>query len=354
MRDRDDAAADVLPPLRPASWSLDVGQGEREIPRIVVDDGAATQAVRVPHERGGARNIGDIILNIVTVGTAVVALVALVVMFGVLVSSSWTAITNFGVGFLTASATGEVPFSPNAAVAGTIYSSFLAILIASPVGLLIAIFLAEMAHGKVGLPLGFLVEFLAAIPSIIYGLWALFVLVPLVAEYVIPPLSQHFGGFFLFSGASSTGYGLLTAALVLSIMIVPTIAAISRDVINAVPSAQREAMLALGATRWEVIWKVVVPYARSGIIGGIVLGLGRAIGETMAVQMVIGNNVIGSGPSILKTTTTIPAILVNQFNDSTGLYRGALLELALALMIVAVILNLAARLLVWTVTRYGT
>ena len=167
----------------------------------------------------------------------------------------------------------------------------------------------------------------------------------------MPFLTQHFGGFILFSNASPSGAGILVAAMVLSIMIVPTIAAIGRDVIKAVPNSQREAMLALGATRWEVIWKVVVPYARSGIIGGIVLALGRALGETMAVQMVIGDNYVSGGLSLLSPTSTIPAVIVNQFNDATGLYRDSLLELALVLLIITIVVNIVARLMVWSVTR---
>ena len=329
---------------KPAHLSLGLGE-------IVEPETTVRGTARSPEDVGRSHNVGDVAMRALTAGTAIGAIAILAVMFGVLIVSSWSAITHYGWSFFTAPATAAVPFVSSAAIIGTLYSSFLALLIAAPVGVLIAVFLSEMAHGRVGLPLGFLVEFLAAIPSIVYGLWALFVLVPLVRQYVLPPLTGHFGGFFLFANASPTGFGLLTAALVLSIMIVPTIAALSRDVMRAVPASQREAMLALGATRWEVTWKVVVPYARSGIIGGIVLGLGRAVGETMAVQMVIGNNIIASGASILSPTTTIPAILVNQFNDSTALYRDTLLELALLLMVIAVGLNAAARLLVWSVTR---
>lgn len=309
------------------------------------------RAVRPPHELAASRNLGDAVLRFLTTAAALSALAVLITIVVVLLTSAWSAVTHFGFSFLTVAASGVVPFTPSAAVVGTLYSSLLALLLAGPIGLLIAVFLSEMANRRVVLPLGFLVEFLAAIPSIVYGLWALFVLVPLIQRYVIPPASQRFGGFFLFAGASPTGLGLLSASIVLAVMIVPTIAALSRDVLTAVPATQREAMMALGATRWEVIWKVVVPYARSGIIGSVVLALGRAVGETMAVQMVIGNNILAVGRSILSPTTTIPAILVNQFNDSTALYRQTLFELALLLLLISVALNAVARILVWSVSR---
>ena len=183
-----------------------------------------------------------------------------------------------------------------------------------------------------------------------YGLWAFLVLVPIVRQYIQPPLVDHFGNTPFFSGYP-LGLGIFTATLILAVMILPTIAAISRDVIAAVPNQQREAMLALGATRWETTWKVIIPYARSGIIGALLLGLGRAVGETMAVTMVIGNNQSIS-PSLFGLGTTMPATIVNQFTEATGaLYRSSLIEIALILMAVTVILNAAARLLVWSVTR---
>ena len=195
-----------------------------------------------------------------------------------------------------------------------------------------------------------MVELLAAVPSIVYGLWALIVLVPLVRDHIQPPLIDHFGNTPFFSGYP-IGLGVFTASLILSIMILPTIASISRDVMLAVPNSQRDAMLALGATRWETTWKVVVPYARSGIIGAIVLALGRAVGETMAVQMVIGNTQ-SFNLSLFNFGTTMPATIVNQFTEATGeTYLSALIELALILMIVTIILNAIARLLVWRVTR---
>jgi phosphate transport system permease protein len=215
---------------------------------------------------------------------------------------------------------------------------------------LVAIFLTEFSPLWARFGLGFLVELLAAIPSIVFGLWALYVLVPLVRDQVQPFFIGHFGNTPFFTGYP-IGLGIFTASIILAIMILPTIAAISRDVMRAVPNSQRDAMLALGATRWETTWKIVVPYARSGIVGGVVLGLGRAIGETMAVQMVIGNTQTLS-LSLFNFGTTIPATIVNQFTEATGdLYRSALIEMALVLMLVTILMNAIARLLVWRVSQ---
>jgi phosphate transport system permease protein len=300
----------------------------------------------------GAVNLGDRIFRGVTMGFAGFVLIVLALMIGILVLQGWPSISTFGLSFLTSSTWNTVTEQYGAlpAVEGTIYSAFLALLLAAPIGVLIAIFLVEMAPFRFRVWLGFLVELLVAVPSIVYGLWAFFVLVPLVRDYVEPIFANHFGSFPLFSGYP-LGIGMFSAALVLAIMILPTIASLSRDVVQAVPNQQREAMLALGATRWETTWKVVIPYARSGIIGGIILGLGRAVGETMAVQMVIGNTYSFS-TSLFNTATTMPATLVNQFNDATSeLNRAALVELALILLLVTVVLNAGARFLVWSVTR---
>jgi len=195
-----------------------------------------------------------------------------------------------------------------------------------------------------------LVELLAAVPSVVYGLWGIFVLTAVVRSPLETWLGAHLGGIPLFSGPPY-GSGILAAALILTVMIVPTITAISRDVLRAVPREQREGMLALGATRWETITRVVVPYARAGIVGAIILGLGRAVGETMAVTMVIGNGHY-IGPSLFAITDTLASVIANQFTEATGtLYPAALLELGLILFVLAVVLNALARLLVWTVAR---
>jgi len=323
------------------------------VERPSTDDGLeeAREARRQPHQLRASRSPGDLVMRLLTTGAAALILVTSIGLFATLAIQSRSAIGQFGFGFLTGSDwnTTTNQFAAFPAIAGTLYTSVLALLLAVPVGLLIAVYLSEMAMAQVRLPLGFLIELLAAIPSIVYGLWALFVLVPLVQQHVSPFLSGRLGFLPFFANASPTGLGILSAALVLSIMVLPTITAISRDVLIAVPRSQREAMLALGATRWETTWKVVVPGARAGIIGAVILGLGRAVGETMAVQMVLGNSQSTSW-SVLGLGTSIAATIVNQFQDAFGgLYRASLLELALILLIMAVCLNALARLLVWRV-----
>ena len=241
-------------------------------------------------------------------------------------------------------------FGAAPAILGTVYTSLLALLLAAPVGVMVAIFLVEMAPRARCAP-GLASSSNCWPPcqasSTACGRSSFWF--RLSATDIQPPLIDHFGNIFLFQGYP-IGLGVFTAALILSIMILPTIASISRDVMLAVPNAQRDAMLALGATKWETTWKAVIPYARSGIIGAIVLALGRAVGETMAVQMVIGNTQTFN-LSLFNFGTTLPTTIVNQFTEATGdTYRSALIELALILMVVAIVLNAIARLLVWRVT----
>ncbi|GAC1514644.1 MAG: phosphate ABC transporter permease subunit PstC [Chloroflexota bacterium] len=311
------------------------------------------QTRREPHALSTPSNIGDRLFNGLTAGFAGFIVVILGLMIAVLLWQSRTAVSTYGVTFLTNSAWNPVlnNFGAAPSILGTLYTSALALLIGAPIAIMVAIFLAELAPRPIRFPLGFVVELLAAVPSIVFGLWALFVLVPLVRQYIEPGLIDHFGNTPLFSGPP-LGLGFLTASVILAVMILPTIAAISRDVMLAVPNTQRDAMLALGATRWETIWKVVVPAARSGIVGGVILGLGRALGETMAVQLVIGNNLQSFNASLVGQGTTITATLVNQFSEATSdLYRASLIELALILLMVTVALNVVARLLVWRVAR---
>jgi phosphate transport system permease protein len=308
---------------------------------------------RQPNPPPGTRAVGDVVFNAVTAAFASLILVILGTVIVVLVLQSRLSIQTFGFGFLVDTVWDPIvgTFGARSAIVGTVYTSLLALLFAAPVGLMVAMFLTEMAPRLMRFWLGFIVELLAAVPSIVYGLWALFILVPFVRDHLQTPLSDHFGNTPLFSGYP-LGLGFLTAALILSIMILPTIAAISRDVMLAVPNAQRDAMLALGATRWETTWKVVVPYARSGIVGAIVLAFGRAIGETMAVQMVIGNNLQPTGLSLLNTGMTMPSLIVTQFQEATtAIHQSALIELALILMVVTLLLNTVARLLVWRMTH---
>lgn len=299
-------------------------------------------------------NLGDRVFGWLTAGVAGATLMILGLMLTVLVMQSRDSIAKFGLGFLTSPAWNVDRDSYGAAtsILGTVYTSVLALMLAAPVGILVAIFLVEVAPRRLRFGIGFIVELLAAVPSIVYGLWALFVVVPLVAQYVEPWCLAHFGNTPLFVG-TPIGLGYLTASLILAIMILPTITSISRDVMLAVPNTQRDAMLALGSTRWEMVWKVVLPYARSGIIGAIILALGRAVGETMAVQMVIGNNLVSFSISLFNAGTTMPATIVNQFAEATPFQRSALIELALILMLVTILLNGAARLLVARTVRRG-
>jgi phosphate transport system permease protein len=242
-------------------------------------------------------------------------------------------------------------FSALPFVYGTLVSSLLALLFAVPLAVGVAIFLTEMCPGFLRGPLAFLTELLAAIPSIIYGLWAVFILVPLLREYVNPALVKSLGWTGLFTDENPTGLGYLAASVILAIMILPIISSLTREVMTAVPHSQREAVLALGATRWEMIRMGVLRNARIGIVGAIILGLGRALGETMAVTMVIGN-----APeihrSLLSNGASMASVIANEFTEAVSdLHRAALIEIGLALFVVTIIVNALARLLVWAVTR---
>jgi phosphate transport system permease protein len=240
---------------------------------------------------------------------------------------------------------GALPF-----IFGTLVSSLLALIIAVPLSIGVAVFTTEMCPKVLRGPLSFFVELLAAIPSVVYGLWAIFVLIPILSTYVQPFLSRTLGWTGLFTGPAY-GYSMLAAGMILAVMIIPIISSITREVLMVVPQHQREAALALGATRWEMIRMGVLRNARAGIMGGIILGLGRALGETMAVTMVIGNR-----PEIAKSLFasgyTMASVLANEFSEATGdLNLSALVEIGLALFLVTIVVNALARLLVWTVTR---
>jgi phosphate transport system permease protein len=242
-------------------------------------------------------------------------------------------------------------FSALPFVYGTLVSSFLALLLAVPLAVGVAVFLTEMCPEVLRGPLAFLTELLAAIPSIVYGLWAVFVLVPLLREHLNPLLIGAFGWTGLFSDDNPTGLGFVSAAVILAIMILPIISSLTREVMSAVPHSQREAVLALGATRWEMIRTGVLRNARIGIVGSIILGLGRALGETMAVTMVIGNSP-EIHKSLLSNGSSMASVIANEFAEATSdLHRSALVEVGLALFIVTILVNAAARLLVWAVTR---
>ncbi len=283
-------------------------------------------------------------------GLAVLGILALIVYELVHRSSlSWHA---FGFKFFAGSEWNPVSeqFGALPFIYGTLVSSLVALIIAVPLAVGVAVFTTEMCPKVLRGPLSFFVELLAAIPSVIYGVWAIFVLVPLLSTYVQPFLADTLGWTGLFSGPKY-GVGMLAAGIILAIMIIPIISSITREVLMVVPQHQREGVLALGATRWEMIRVGVLRNARAGIVGGIILGLGRALGETMAVTMVIGNN-----PQIVKSLFapgyTMASVLANEFSEATGdLYLSSLIEIGLALFFVTIIVNALAQLLVWTVTR---
>ena len=270
----------------------------------------------------------------------------------ILVKSSKLSLAQFGFKFFVGSNWdpvagdyGALPF-----IFGTLVTSFVALLIAVPLALGVAIFLTELCPKALRGPISFLTELLAAIPSVVYGLWAIFVLVPIVRDQLGPFLVKYLGWTGFFSG-SNFGVGLLTASLILSIMILPIISSITRDIMTAVPNHQREAVLALGATRWEMIRTGVLRNARIGIVGAVILGLGRALGETMAVAMTIGNHPVIT-KSLFAPGNTLASVIANEFSEaSDSMYTSALIEIGLALFLVTIVVNAIARLLVWAVTR---
>ena len=242
---------------------------------------------------------------------------------------------------------GALPF-----IYGTLVTSAIALAIAVPLGIGAAIFLAELAPARVSDTLQFFIDLLAAVPSVIYGVLGVFIFIPLMREYIQPALSNTLGFIPLFSGPAY-GIGFLTAGIVLAIMVIPYIISVSREVLLSVPRDQREAALALGSTRWESTWKVVVPFARTGIMGSIFLALARALGETMAVTMVIGNTPNISA-SLLSPGYSIAAVIANEFTEATGdLYLQALIELGLVLFLLTFILNGLARILIVATSQRG-
>jgi phosphate transport system permease protein len=275
-------------------------------------------------------------------GVAILALIGLLLAW-----NSRLAFSTFGLDFLTGTTWdpvhaiyGALPY-----IVGTIASALIALVIAAPIGVLASVYLSELAPRRIAIPLTFLIELLAAIPSVVIGLWGVFVLSPLLRSTVEAWLVGALGWIPIFRGPPF-GIGLFAAGVILAIMILPTIVSIAREVIVAVPRSQREAMLALGATRWEVVSKAVLPYARSGIVGAIILGFGRALGETMAVTMVIGNaQAIPS--SLFDQAQTIASKIATTFNEaSVGLQTSALIALGFVLLVITLILNVLARLLV--------
>jgi phosphate transport system permease protein len=298
----------------------------------------------------GRRGLGDRLYRALILASVWAVLILAVGLAAALSWESWPAIRAFGLRFLVTShwdpvagEFGALPF-----IYGTLVSSLLALLIAVPLSLGAAIFLAELAPAWIRPPVAFLIEMLAAVPSVVYGLWGIFVLVPWLRDWVQPPLGRALGFLPLFQGPPY-GIGMLAAGLILAIMVVPYITSVSREVLLAVPGSQREAALGLGATRWETTRIAVLRYGRSGLIGAILLGLGRALGETMAVTMVIGNRP-EIAASLFAPGYTMASVLANEFTEATSdLYVSALVEIGLLLLVVTVLVNGLARVLVWTV-----
>ena len=293
---------------------------------------------------------GSFRLLIFACATSVLLIVGLIVME--LILRSQMSLHAFGWGFFkgqnwdpVSGDFGALPF-----IYGTVVSSLLALIMAVPVGVGVAVFTTEMCPRPLRKPISFLVELLAAIPSVVYGLWGLFVLAPILRTTVDPWLKKTLGWTGLFEGPPF-GIGMLAAGIILAIMIVPIISSITREVLTAVPSTQREAVLALGATRWEMIRTGVLRNARAGIFGACILGLGRALGETIAVTMLIGNRA-EIAKSLLAPGYTLASVIANEFSEATDdLYLSALVEIGLALFIVTLIVNAVARLMVWQITK---
>jgi phosphate transport system permease protein len=269
-----------------------------------------------------------------------------VIIVVILFQQGGPAISKFGPGFLTATDWNPIKESFGAlpAIFGTIATSFMALVIAIPIGVAVAIILAEQSQLGIRAVLGIGIELLAAIPSVVYGIWALYVLAPWSYEHIEIPVSEHFG--YINYLTHPAVRGLFNAALVLAVMILPTLTAVSRDVIRAVPRGMRENAIALGATWWETTWRVILPAARSGIFGAVILALGRALGETIAVTMVIGNR-YEIPPTIFSPAYTLASVIANEFTEATGpIYPAALIELGLVLILVTLTVNLLALLLV--------
>jgi phosphate transport system permease protein len=304
---------------------------------------------------------GDIPWSALIIFTSLLVLALVITIGWMLWQQSADAHTKLGWAFIlpTSNATWDPisgVFQSWAFIYGTLITSLFAIILSVPISIGIAVFLAELCPERFRLPLNWMIELLAAIPSVVYGLWGIFIFLPQVVVPVgqglfatlgqVPLLNSFFTGPIPLSGSSR-----LAAAMILTIMIIPTITAVTRDVLLAIPNSQREAAMGIGATRWEMIWQVLLPYGLSGILGAVILGLGRALGETMAVTMVIGNSLEATN-SLLKPGSTMASLLANQFKEAVSqLHTEAMIEIGLTLFIITLILNLIARFLVWQVAR---
>jgi len=304
--------------------------------------------------RVDASAFSDKVYETLTAACALVVPALVIAIALAIFAAAWPAFSKLGLSIITTSdwdvASGHFGAAP--AIFGTLVSSTVALIIATPLAIGIAIFLSEFSPLWLRRPVGFLVDLLAAIPSVVYGLWGIFVLIPLLRTSVMPFLRDtlHLGATPFFSGPAY-GPSMLAAGIILAIMALPYISSVSREVLLAVPRSQREAALALGATRWEMIRDAVIPYAKSGIIGGIMLGLGRALGETMAVTMVIGNRAEISA-SLFAPGYTMASLIANEFSEATNdLHLSALMAVGAILFVITLIINAIARWLVWRVSK---
>jgi len=299
------------------------------------------------YDRHKADKAGDALFKGISYFFAFSVILLMALIFIVLVKESWLSLKTFGFGFLISSEWDPVSgaFGALPAIWGTLVSSLIAIIIALPISLGIAIFLTEMAPKPLRGPVGSAIELLASIPSIIYGMWGLFILAPLLSDYVEPYLTDYLGFIPLFRG-TPMGIGMLPAGFILAIMIIPFISSVARDIFQMVPAMLKESGYGVGATKWEVIWKVVIPYTKSGIIGAAILGLGRALGETMAVTFVIGNSHEIS-LELLNPATSISATLANEFTEAVEeIYLSSLVELGLILFVITFVVLALAKLLI--------
>src|SRR3984885_5139848 len=344
--ERESRSSQPVPPILPNPPAVFASEPVGPAPN------AAPSLVRDFLSKRGSGRIPDNTFAAIMLLCALSIFAIVLFILGILFLHSRPSLVAFGLKFFTRQAWdpvsgdfGALPF-----IYGTLATSLLALCMAVPLALGVAVFLTELCPRPLRAPISFLTELLAAIPSVVYGLWAVFVLVPLMRDVLGPFLVKFFGWTGFFEGPNF-GVGLLTASIILAIMILPIISSLTRDIMTAVPNSQREAVLALGATRWEMIRVGVLRNSRIGIVGAVMLGLGRALGETMAVTMVIGNH-----PDISKSLFapgyTLASVIANEFSEATGdMYLSALIEIGLALFLVTIVVNAIARLMVWAVTR---
>lgn len=296
---------------------------------------------------------GDFVFALLAWGAAGLTLLLLAGILITLLIGAWPAIDKYGLGFLARSVwdPGQEDFGALAMMYGTLATSFIALLIAVPVSFGIALFLTELSPTWLKRPLGTTIELLAAVPSIVYGMWGLLVFGPILATYVQQPLQNLFGdtpGLSALVSGPPVGIGILSAGIILAIMVIPFISAVMRDVFEITPAMLKESAYGLGSTTWEVVWKVVLPYTKAGVIGGIMLGLGRALGETMAVTFVIGNMSQLDTPSLFAAANSITSVLANEFAESGGgLHEAALLYLGLVLFFITFVVLACSRYLLY-------